>query len=264
MELLAELNRVQKRWDRWPIVAIVGALITLPIASANAGFWWLGIALVAAATAYVRNLDVIKGTAILTYSLDEEADRQFSQLQSSFDRLSQCHGVWHVSAQGHTGDWKRNSGVNTLANRSSIRPSLAMPPKVQCNIKVPTLKAAQTTLYFFPDRLLVYNSGGVGAVSYEHLQAKAGQVRFVEGDSVPRDASQVGATWQYVNKSGGPDKRFKNNRQLPIMLYGELLLTSPSGVKELFEVSIPAAATAFASALSSLGTKQLSTSSGQL
>ena len=31
-------------------------------------------------------------------------------------------------------------------------------------------------------------------------------------------------TWQYANKSGGPDRRFNNNRQLPICLYGILSL----------------------------------------
>ena len=77
--------------------------------------------------------------------------------------------------------------------------------------------------------------GSRQATGYDHLHAEAGQVRFVEDDGVPSDASQVGATWRYVNKKGGPDKRFNNNRQLPIMLYDELLLASASGVRELFE-----------------------------
>ena len=42
----------------------------------------------------------------------------------------------------------------------------------------------------------------------------------------PRDARQVDTTWRFVNKNGGPDRRFKDNRQLPVMLYGE----SPSRV----------------------------------
>lgn len=107
-------------------------------------------------------------------------------------------------------------------------------------------------LYFFPDRLLVYDSNGVGAVSYGDLRAQAGQVHFVESDQVPRDAAQVGTTWRYVNKKGGPDRRFNNNRELPVMLYGELLLTSASGLKELFAMSVPAVAVSVVSALSSL------------
>jgi len=39
-----------------------------------------------------------------------------------------------------------------------VRPKFSCPPKVQCNLEVPTLKAGKATLYFFPDRLLVYDS----------------------------------------------------------------------------------------------------------
>lgn len=50
-------------------------------------------------------------------------------------------------------------------------------------------------------------------------------------------------TWRYVNKSGGPDRRFKDNVQLPVMNYAELRLRSGSGLDEAFHISnIPAAA----------------------
>jgi hypothetical protein len=86
---------------------------------------------------------------------------------------------------------------------------------VQCNLKLPTLKAGKATLYFFPDRLLVYDSGGVGAVAYSDLKVEIEESRFVEDGSVPQDSHQIATTWQYVNKKGGPDRRFSNNRQLP-------------------------------------------------
>jgi hypothetical protein len=40
-----------------------------------------------------------------------------------------------------------------------------------------------------------------------------------------------------VNKKGGPDRRFNDNPQIPIVLYEEILLTSKSGVQELFQAS---------------------------
>jgi uncharacterized tellurite resistance protein B-like protein len=47
----------------------------------------------------------------------------------------------------------------------------------------------------------------------------------------------VDHTWQYVNKSGGPDRRFNNNRQIPICLYEELWLSSPTGLNEVIQIS---------------------------
>ena len=45
------------------------------------------------------------------------------------------------------------------------------------------------------------------------MELQIDNTRFVESSNVPRDATIVGKTWQYVNKSGGPDRRYKNNRQ---------------------------------------------------
>jgi hypothetical protein len=122
---------------------------------------------------------------------------------------------------------------------------------------IPAFKTDRSTLYFFPDRLLVYNWGGVGAVPYNQLQAKATQIQFREDEQIPGDAVQIGTTRRFVNKNGGPDRRFNNNRQLPIMLYGQLFLTSTSGVQELFEMSVPAAAQAAADAISHLANGSL-------
>jgi tetratricopeptide (TPR) repeat protein len=51
------------------------------------------------------------------------------------------------------------------------------------------------------------------------------KTRFIESDNVPSDSRKVGSTWQYVNKNGSPDRRFKNNYQIPIMEYGEIFIT---------------------------------------
>ena len=48
---------------------------------------------------------------------------------------------------------------------------------------------------------------------------------------------QVGQTWQYVNVKGGPDRRYKNNRVLPIMRYGTLEFASGHGLQWQLQVS---------------------------
>jgi hypothetical protein len=95
----------------------------------------------------------------------------------------------------------------------------------------------------------LYDFSGVGTVSYGDLQTAAGIRRFIEDDFVPADSVQVGTTWRFVNKRGGPDRRFNNNRQLPIMQYGELSLRSSSGLNELFQCSVPAVGDQVASAM---------------
>lgn len=54
---------------------------------------------------------------------------------------------------------------------------------------------------------------------------------------MPRDAEVVDRTWRYVNKSGGPDKRFKDNRQIHVCRYEQISLSSSTGLNEVLQVS---------------------------
>jgi hypothetical protein len=78
---------------------------------------------------------------------------------------------------------------------------------------------------------------GVAAVTYAELEMAASATRFIEEAGVPSDAQTVGHTWRFVNKNGSPDKRFNNDRRLPIAQYEELRMTTASGVNELFNFS---------------------------
>ena len=77
----------------------------------------------------------------------------------------------------------------------------------------------------------------MGAISYDQIVVDFNAQRFIEDGSVPRDAEIVDRTWRFVNKKGGPDRRFNNNRELPVMLYEALSLNSGSGLNELFYLS---------------------------
>src|SRR5262249_28138346 len=65
---------------------------------------------------------------------------------------------------------------------------------------------------------------------YEDCDISASTTRFIESDGAPTDAHVVDETWRYVNRNGGPDRRFSNNRRLPICVYGQIDLKSKSGL----------------------------------
>jgi hypothetical protein len=111
------------------------------------------------------------------------------------------------------------------------------------------IAAGRQTLYFLPDRLLVYDAAGIGAVSYRTLDVSAVRQRFIESSGVPADATVVDHTWRYVNKSGGPDRRFRDNVQIPVCLYDELTFRTPSGLHEIVQVSRSGVGEGFAAAV---------------
>ena len=252
IDLLKELNRVKKRPDRFPIVLVFGAAALILLASVGA-LWWtlllMGLAIITLAL-YARHSDVLNGTAILNYSLESDAAKEYSKLQAPFRQLTQCEKVWHIDAAGHNTDLKHHAGAGVQMERKETRPEFSKPPRVQCNMDVPVLRTKDVTLYFFPDRLLVYDSAGIGAVPYSDLNVEGAQFKFVEHESVPRDAHQIDRTWQYVNKKGGPDRRFANNRELPVMQYGLLAFSSSHGLKAIFLCSRAEIATNFVPAFS--------------
>lgn len=132
---------------------------------------------------------------------------------------------------------KYHAGANQLVTRSTIQVTETGADFIKTNVPVPSLSSKALQLFFYPDRVIVFDGSKVGAVAYGELRVSRSVTRFIESDGVPSDSSIVDKTWRYVNKKGGPDKRFKNNTQIPIVEYEEIHFTSSSGLNELFQVS---------------------------
>ena len=120
---------------------------------------------------------------------------------------------------------------------NAIRLKSGAVPFLKTNVPIPQIPVGTQTLVFFPDRLLVYEPQGVGAVGYRDLSVEIEPTRFIEREGVPRDARVVDQTWKYVNKNGGPDRRFKDNPEIPIVEYESVLFKSRTGLKELIHCS---------------------------
>lgn len=238
-ELLHEFERKREAIRLWPIAA--GVTAALWIAGINSS--WPGTTLIAVlalaigATVAAAFYDQLRKTVVLFYELEGEIEASYQQLHDAFDDVAGCARVWHIEARGDSTDWKRNAGASEIVRRRAVRLRKAAPPYVKTNIAVPVLPAGRQTLYLFPDRVLVFEGGRVGAVPYTALQVSRTSTRFIEDQSVPADATVVGRTWKYVNKRGGPDRRFKDNIEIPIAQYEEMHLSSRSGLNELFQLS---------------------------
>ena len=58
----------------------------------------------------------------------------------------------------------------------------------------------------------------------------------------PSRCDVVGQTWRYVNKQGGPDRRFSNNPQLPVLETRDLSLADCGGFRAVLKFSNVSAA----------------------
>jgi hypothetical protein len=238
-DLVVEMNNKRKKVRIWPFIATLGAVLTfVAFKSSEAPTLALVITVVTVALTILASIkDSLRKTTVLFFELEPEIEALYQKLHDSFDQLSSSSSKWHVEAEGAVKDRKRNAGATSVIKRTTISLGTGNPPYIKTNVSVPSIPVGKQTLYFFPDKVLIFEPNGVGAVSYPNLRISVESTRFIEDGSVPRDAKVVDRTWKYVNKRGGPDKRFKDNRELPIALYEDLKFTSDTGLNERIEIS---------------------------
>ena len=182
-------------------------------------------------------LDRYRRSVKVDYDLTGPATAIAGALLRSFDDLMNCARVWHISAQGRTADWKRNAGASSLVSRKPVQPTVKRPSCVRGKGQFPCITLGTEDLYLLPDAMLLVAKHSVTALTYQEISVVATASRFIESEAVPRDAAVIDQTWAYVNKNGGPDRRFSGNRQLPVCMYGEMTFTSPHGLNGLIQYS---------------------------
>ncbi|WP_244876206.1 hypothetical protein [Winogradskya consettensis] len=225
----------QRRW-MWPWLTAAIALLALVTAPYGLILAVAGVP----AVLWLRQRDLARRSVVVFYQVDDTPAANYERFTGSGGFVSRVQRVWHAEAEGalHTPyQQKVNAGAGSLIRRSLGSLDLAGPPVLVTNIAVPSLHGTGRSVYFLPDRVLIRHGRHYADLPYAAINAHVQPQRFIETETPPTDAPCVGTTWQYANKSGGPDRRFKNNRQLPIMLYGRLTLTGPQGLLMVWDFS---------------------------
>jgi hypothetical protein len=236
--LLAELNSKRQRWRITPVVTVLGLVVVAMLWTSMLAVGQVAaLVVVAACIILAFQYDALRKSTVIMYHLEPDAEVRFERLLGAVQEIGKAKGLWAIESHAQVLDGKYHAGASSEVSRKPTTITLGQPSFVQCNLDVPALGVGKQTLYFFPDRLLVFDADGLGAVPYEALQLERSTRPFVESDAVPSDSRIVGRTWRYLNKKGGPDRRFSNNRELPICEYESLQLRSASGLNELVQVS---------------------------
>jgi len=206
----------------------------LDAADRSALFWRLGLLFPAIGLfgtgIAVHKKNTEKRTTRLFYELDDGQQQRFNIVQEAVGHLSQCHRLWRIHAESETSDWKRNAGASSLVRRAPVSAGRSNPPRVEANVPISSLSLGSVHLFFLPDVILYLEHGTFGSIAYDDLCVDPSSTRFIESDGVPADSTVVDRTWRYVNKNGGPDRRFNNNVEIPVVRYGVLVLTSSKGL----------------------------------
>ncbi len=250
--LLDELNGKRRRWPSLPFVFALPAVCFLFLIFSQNTTPQSPSTVQLAATLFTCALIAFvpllvaaylwdrRRFCVVMYSLDDQATIAYQTLHNSFGALAASSVIWHVRAHAAVYDRKYVAGASTLLDTRPTRADKQEPPLVRTNLETVSILASDgTRLCFFPDRLLVFSAQGVGAVNYRDIHIQSSETRFILDTSPPRDARVVDWTWQYLNKKGGPDRRFSHNPRKPIIHCECLHFSSASGLNEVFQFSRP-------------------------
>lgn len=196
------------------------------------------LALIPVVGAILKIVAHTAGRVTLDYSFDPEKEDEHIRRIDAWQLLVEGDKEWQVLTEQFNNNRKVNAGAGRSIKRIDCKIQKGHPYYIKTNVD--TIQIAlhnKERLIILPDKVFFVRKRKVGMIDYSDFRISVSSVRFVETDSIPKDAQVVGYTWQFVNKNGTPDQRFKNNKQIPLCLYGQVFLRSSSGLNVELQIS---------------------------
>lgn len=178
------------------------------------------------------------GRVDLDYTFDPEKKDEHDRRIGAWQLLAEGKKEWQVLTEQLNTISKTNAGAGRSLKRTLCKIQKGHPYYIETNVDtIQIILANKETMIILPDKVFFVRNQRVGMIEYSDFKISVSSVRFVETDPIPSDAQIVGQTWQYVNKNGTPDRRFKTNKQIPICMYGQVILRSSSGLNVELQIS---------------------------
>jgi hypothetical protein len=226
---IAELNRRRQQF-RWSTLAFV--MLAVPgftvLAKGAAAFWYIPIAAALIGAMALRHRENTERAIIITYDLEGTTAERYAAFCSAFQSAASSAMIWRLATELALSEGRRHAGASKLVTRTPTRIGFGGGIGVTTNVQPPVIELANARLYLLPDKILLLSGSRISSVQYSELRLSVEQDNFREDGPVPADATLIGTTWQFVNKNGTPDRRFNNNRQIPILAYSELTVQHPT------------------------------------
>ena len=184
------------------------------------------------------------------FDLPAKLKDSFGRVCDAVAALSQSERIWDTISSVETDRYRERTTAHQSIQRRQVAVALGSSDLIESFWKVPRLMNANGgELFFYPAFILYFVSQQAFAlVDLRDVRLSYNPVSFIEEEAVPGDAELIGHTWKKANKDGSPDRRFANNYQIPILKYGDIRLTSKSGLNEAYMISNAALAQGFAEA----------------
>jgi hypothetical protein len=166
------------------------------------------------------------------YEVSGKSLSAYQQLSDTVEQLNHRGGVYVDHGERFiygNESRKGNAGAHKVMNRHTMDVGAMVSLHFHLNFLPVTFATQSGRIYFMPDEVIIAElNGQCWFVSYSELKYEITEGTQM-GVPVPSWCVPVGYTWQYMNKDGGPDRRYNNNFQIPHYKVWELDFTFPGG-----------------------------------
>ncbi len=174
----------------------------------------------------------------LDVEFDEELKIKYESIYNKFKDLLNCQKIWDITRAEEQDRVTTRSAASTRIARKQVQFDFKELDDVKYKDKAIYFKNANgADLYFYPTFIVMKGEKDFGVIGLKEIKFEFSNTNFIEEEKVQDDTEIVDYTWLKVNKNGTPDKRFKDNRQIPIVKYGTITLHTETGVNEEYQFS---------------------------
>lgn len=169
----------------------------------------------------------------LEYCFDESVSSQNAKNRlTAWNNLRKCRRIWYVTKTADTQSSRNSGGATGAFSRELTYIQNKLPFYIKSNITIPVIPMPKRNemLLILPDYIMIIQKNKIGVVSHSDVKYDIYATGEVCKEAPANDSKFVKTVWLYANKDGSPDKRHKDNVQLPVYEIGRLNLFSASGL----------------------------------
>ncbi|HEV2596442.1 MAG TPA: hypothetical protein VGU01_14720 [Sphingomicrobium sp.] len=240
------LNRCSSkvRWAQYPIIRLF---------TANAIPRWVEAANIASDEAEDTRAHLEGCFVEVDFAFDDATRASYDALVRAFESLKSAQRIWDITQKASVDPVRQRTTAFTAITRVPVRFDFASPEIIRS--KFPAMRLGNVggrDLQIYPGFVMMREgTRDFALIEFPQMDCQLTQSNYIEEEAVPSDAMRIGTTWKRANKDGSRDRRFNDNYQLPILRYGALTFSSPTGLAEVYQISSYDKAATFAQAVAS-------------
>ena len=161
----------------------------------------------------------------MSFQMEDQVRESYDNLTSSFQKASSCSRIWDILS------YSANENNPTNYKRKKVIFIPEAPTDI--DVEIPFLHLSNIDgddLYLTPLFILAFDQNEISFLDYRDVIISDSKIEMLESE-IPRpsDIEVLDLKWEFSNKDGSPNRRYSNNRELPLVNYTRVDLNTEDG-----------------------------------